>query len=133
MDSTESREMPYRKGKGEIAEGLEWKTAEWTGEEGGMTAKVSVISGIVSPGCLYGWSRVSVFHAGNFAVECRRRGAVAAATHESPQTAFFPFPPLSFFVLIKLGGEKNISATVHLPFLEGDIDSSFELFVIRFG
>ena len=41
--------MPYRKGKGEIAEGLEWKTAEWTGEEGGMTAKVSVISGIVSP------------------------------------------------------------------------------------
>lgn len=46
-----------------------------------------------APGCLYGWSRVSVFHAGNFAVECRRRGAVSAATHESPQTAFFPFPP----------------------------------------
>lgn len=46
---------------------------------------------------------------------------------------FLSLPSLSFFVLIKLGGEKNISATVHPSFLEGDIDSSFELFVIRFG
>lgn len=76
----------------------------------GMTAKVSVISGIVSSGCLFGWSRVSVFRR-QF---CGR--LQATRPRASTQTVFFPFLSLSLIVLIKLArGEGTLAR--YPPFL----------------
>lgn len=124
--------MPYRKGKGEIAEGLEWKTAEWTGEEGGGDDRKSFSY------FGYRFAGMPVRLVARFGIPRRQFCGRVQATRCSrgchariAANRFLSLPSLSFFVLIKLGGEKNIS--VHPPFLEGDFDSSFELFVIRFG